>query len=73
LKRASFFEAAGQYQKLARAKNRKTIGRFSFAKSLKHTVQAKTKKITEIFPPASVWVYSLGIKFLLKNLICSVK
>jgi hypothetical protein len=28
----------GQYQKLARAYNRTTIGRFSFAKSLKHTV-----------------------------------
>jgi hypothetical protein len=33
----------GQYQKLARAENRTTIGRFSFAKSLKHTVEVKIK------------------------------
>jgi hypothetical protein len=36
---ASFFlRQLGQYQKLARALNQTTIGRFSFAKSLKHTV-----------------------------------
>ncbi len=33
-----FWRQLGQYQKLARAKNQTTIGRFSFAKSLKHTV-----------------------------------
>jgi hypothetical protein len=33
-----FLRLLGQYQKLARSKNWTTIDRFSFAKSLKHTV-----------------------------------
>jgi hypothetical protein len=43
LKQASFFRQLGQFQKLARALNRTTIGRFSLPKSLKHTVDCWNK------------------------------
>jgi hypothetical protein len=48
LKQALFFEAAGAVSKIGSSLNRTTIGKFSFAKSLKHTVGPEDIAIVKI-------------------------